>query len=776
MTVEQQCSSARLVNVVVLPGTGMLVQNSPVIMKVSTGHIQVDNCVFEHGHIQVSSPGSVTIRYCTFNHSFIIMRSVGFSRVENCEFVTDETSSIIVEGIPPITRQRPASRPVEGWMTRNGIDSSGLEDLYDLSFIRIPSNSKIRPKKQSKDSIKDLPSVESVKKMKSDSTLLKDHDSQSKGNTDSRVTMVTSSNLKSLDKVIAPKGKHQLDTQSRDVIRSINGCVIRNNLFKTCRGAVLVRRRGHAWIEGNEMSGLSHGIRCLSGAKIVALYNRIYKCDTSGIFFRERSNGLVAGNDIFENREAGVDIRSGSDPIIQHNGIHSGRRSGVVILDRGKGLVRDNDIYDNAEAGVYILYRGNPVVKHNRIWSGQAAGVAITEEGRGHITHNDIYGMEWGGVDIRNGGNPVVSNNRIRDGQADGIVIGEGGKGIIMDNDIMGNSGCGIWLLTISKPVIYGNRIGDSGDSGVAFVSNSDIIHENQQLSSQFVQQEQDQEQLLQPLFYDEDLTSSSNFDDHDHTLDITGLRPDKNFATVDNNVIFDNTGHGIHFCANEGLLIRDNSIHSNKSCGISITKPAEITIQDNMICKNEGSGITVDTSSSASIHGNGIYGNLKHGLNISGKGIIRENDVFSNVLSGIQIYGPGDPFVTRNRVQSSKHHGISIMENARGFVEWNDIYEANVASLYKHPESTTHMYNNNVIPIKLSDSKPFCVYDYDTKECKLDDAICLEEHSPPPRPYVVDRTSEKGGKLQVAHPSGSTTIVSLYAGCHGRTRFCVIS
>jgi hypothetical protein len=56
-----------------------------------------------------------------------------------------------------------------------------------------------------------------------------------------------------------------------------------------------------------------------------------------------------------------------------------------------------------------------------------------------------------------------------------------------------GNSGCGVWLLTISKPVIYGNRIGKSGDIGIAFVSNIDVLHENQQLSSQFIQQEQDQ-------------------------------------------------------------------------------------------------------------------------------------------------------------------------------------------------------------------------------------------------------------------------------------------
>jgi F-box protein 10 len=336
------------------------------IFQVTTGHIQVDNCIFEQGHVQVSSPGSIIVRYCSFNHSFIILRSVGFSRVENCEFVTDDTSAIIIEGIPPITRQRPASRPIEGWMVINGIDSSGLEDLYDLSFSRNTTNSKNRFKKSHKDSIKEASSAASTKKTKGSSTLLRENDTLSKGDTGNHITMVTNghSHLKSSTDGSEPrKGKYQLDTQSRDIIRSIHGCVVRNNKFITCIGAVFVRRRGHAWIECNEMTGLTHGIRCISGAKVVVLYNTINNCDSSGIFFRERSHGLVAGNDIFMNKEAGVDIRSGSDPILQHNRIHSGKRSGVVILDRGRGLIRDNDIYDNAEAGVYILYRGNPVVK-----------------------------------------------------------------------------------------------------------------------------------------------------------------------------------------------------------------------------------------------------------------------------------------------------------------------------------------------------------------------------------------------------------------------------
>lgn len=286
--------------------------------------------------------------------------------MENCEFVTDDTSAVIIEGIPPITRQRPVSRPVESWMVANGIDSLGLEDLYDLSFSHTSVNSKNRHKKTNKDPSKETTSVGSTKKTKGSSALLRDNDNQSKGSTGNHVTMVTNghSYLNSVTDGAEPrKGKYQLDIQSRDVIRSIHGCVVRNNNFKTCKGAVLVRRRGHAWIECNEMAGISYGIRCMSGAKVVVLYNMIHNCDSSGIFFRERSHGLVAGNDIFMNKEAGVDIRSGSDPILQHNRIHSGKRSGVVILDRGRGLIRDNDIYDNAEAGVYVLYRGNPVVK-----------------------------------------------------------------------------------------------------------------------------------------------------------------------------------------------------------------------------------------------------------------------------------------------------------------------------------------------------------------------------------------------------------------------------
>ncbi|XP_068736044.1 F-box only protein 10-like [Montipora capricornis] len=771
IAIEQQASSLRIQNIILQPGPQRSQTSLPVILKVGTGHVQLDNCFIEHGHIQVSSPGSIVIRYCTFNSAFVTLRSVGFSRIENCLFSTDETSAVVIEGLPPVTRQRPISRPVDDWMVSNGINSLGLEDLYDLSVINADANAKNGVKLIPGKGVGPRNEIFPVIPVKSS-------ECQMRTNSDSQVTAFTSDlrQSKSTLGIGCQTQRHYLDTQCRDVIRSLHGCIIRNNCFGVGKGAVLVRRRGHAWIEGNEISCLSHGIRCLTGAKVVILNNRIHDCSTSGIFFRERSTGLVAGNHIYTNKEAGVDIRSGSDPIVQHNHIHNGKRSGVVILDRGKGIIRDNDIYDNKEAGVYILYRGNPVVKHNRIWSGHAAGVAVTEEGKGHILYNDIYGMEWGGVDIRNGGNPVVSNNWIRDGHADGIVIGEGGKGIIMDNDIRGNSGCGVWILTVSKPLIYGNRITDCGDSGVALVSNSDLHHDNQQLNSQFLQSEQE-EQPLQPLFFDEDLSSTSNLDDHEQSIELNGLRPDKNYASVDNNAIFNNAGHGIHFSGSEGLLIRGNNLHNNEGCGIKIAKPAEIVIQDNSICRNRSSGVSIEIACCANVSGNGIYGNQKHGIVVSGKGLIKENDVFCNALNGVELRGPGDPYITRNRIQSTDHYGLNILENGRGYVDSNEIYQCNITALYQHPDSTVLVINNRIIPVNIKDGRKVCIINEGTNDCRHD-PVGLDLDSPP-RPLLPNKENQFPRPLvsrMSMSSSGNGHIVTGLTACRGRSRFCVIS
>ena len=46
------------------------------------------------------------------------------------------------------------------------------------------------------------------------------------------------------------------------------------------------------------------------------LRNDIHRCRASGIFLRLEGGGLIAGNNIYHNAEAGVDIRKKSNPLI----------------------------------------------------------------------------------------------------------------------------------------------------------------------------------------------------------------------------------------------------------------------------------------------------------------------------------------------------------------------------------------------------------------------------------------------------------------------------
>lgn len=68
-------------------------------------------------------------------------------------------------------------------------------------------------------------------------------------------------------------------------------------------------------------------------------------------------------------------------------------------------------------------------------------------------------------------------------------------------------------------------------------------------------------------------------------------------------------------------------------------------------MCRNNSLGVFIEIGCSVNVSGNGIYGNRKYGFFVCGKGLIKENDVFCNVLSGVELRGLGDFYIIRNRI-----------------------------------------------------------------------------------------------------------------------------
>eukprot|EP00967_Tisochrysis_lutea_P053878 scaffold67160_cov28-Tisochrysis_lutea.AAC.5 len=52
--------------------------------------------------------------------------------------------------------------------------------------------------------------------------------------------------------------------------------------------------------------------------------------------------------------QAGVAIETGANPTLLRNRIFNGKQSGVFCFDKGLGHFVENDIYNNLEAGVQV--------------------------------------------------------------------------------------------------------------------------------------------------------------------------------------------------------------------------------------------------------------------------------------------------------------------------------------------------------------------------------------------------------------------------------------
>ena len=112
----------------------------------------------------------------------------------------------------------------------------------------------------------------------------------------------------------------------------------------------------------------------------------------------------------------------------------------------------------------------------------------------------------------------------------------------------------------------------------------------------------------------------------------------------------------------------------------------------------NGGSGIILDVSSFTHICDNCVRGNLGNGIVAQGRGHIRENDVIGNGKSGVVILGPGDPFVSKNRILSGESSAVNVRADARGCVNENELHSKAGKNIVQDLNSTTIVENNELL------------------------------------------------------------------------------
>nr|XP_005309251.2 F-box only protein 10 isoform X2 [Chrysemys picta bellii] len=797
VSIDQHCPTTRLCNVVFMPAWF-----TPVVYKTTSGHVQFDNCNFENGQLQIHAPGTCQVKFCTFNQSSIHFHSVALGVLENCEFTGSENASVTIEGIPSSERNwackhlttlakshcvLQASDPTlcnvskwGGWggpPARNvrtckivvGGDQNNLLPASKTQLVlekagekEAEVNGRLYTAKEGEAMALETDSSDSELSTSSENeeddrsmyklsyrahglSHLLAHVIHSRPQTNGLTALQRDLELKTLQQEL------QRDKEAQSLASSLQGCLIRKCLFRDGKGGVFVCSQGRAKLEGSVFRELTYAVRCIQNSKIIMLKNDIHHCKASGIFLRLAAGGLIADNNIHSNCEAGVDIRKGANPLILCNKIHSGLRSGIVVLGNGKGIIRSNQIYGNKEAGIYILYNGNPIVSGNHIFQGLAAGIAVNENGKGQIIENVIRENQWGGADIRRGGDPVLRSNLICCGYSDGVVVGEKGKGLIEGNTIYGNKGCGVWIMSSSLPHITNNRIGHNNIYGVAVFCRKDDA--NDYLANQGGNEN----------FNDEGEAASWENDLDSEDERFTSRRP-ISVALVESNSINHNGAAGLYIKSSEALNIIANAIHANHDSGVAVFQSSQLTrIANNSISCNSLGGVLIESEARVELRGNGIYDNSSHGITSKGDGVIVENDIVGNRGCGLQLLQTADMKVTKNRIQSFWDYGIVMLDQTKGLVQENLIFQGRSKKTILQQVSNAEdciVQNNKLLTFKS----------------KSDVAWTLE--NPPARPHVEGSTR---GTSTATNSQKVTTMSTRIAarmdgGCHNNgSIFCTI-
>ena len=147
---------------------------------------------------------------------------------------------------------------------------------------------------------------------------------------------------------------------------------------------------------------------------------------------------------------------------------------------------------------------------------------------------------------------------------------------------------------------------------------------------------------------------------------------------TITQNNISCNGHEGIRIYDSDDTLISDNIIYHNEMDGVNMEECTNITCLRNLIIENHEDGIELYHASYNMFSENTISGNYDRGLLVQthcGHNQIVHNEVKSNQLYGIQLYGTGCTHnqIHRNLIENNIDCGITISTDYNSILT-NDI------------------------------------------------------------------------------------------------------
>ncbi|XP_044878402.1 F-box only protein 10 isoform X2 [Mauremys mutica] len=668
VSIDQHCPTTRLCNVVFMPAWF-----TPVVYKTTSGHVQFDNCNFENGQLQIHAPGTCQVKFCTFNQSSVHFHSVALGVLENCEFTGSENASVTIEGIPSSERN---------WACKHLTTLAKSHCVLQASDPALCNVSKRGgwggpPARNIRTCKIVVGGDQSNLHPASKTQLVLEKAGEKEAEVNGRFYPAKEGEAMTLE---TDSSDSELSTSSEneDDDRSMYKLSYRAHGLSHMLAQVIHSRpqtSGLTTLQRDlELKTLQQELQRDKEAQSLAsslqgclIRKCLFRDGKGGVFVCSQGRAKLEGS-IFRELTYAVRCIQNSKIIMLKNDIHHCKASGIFLRLAAGGLIADNNIHSNCEAGVDIRKGANPLILCNKIHSGLRSGIVVLGNGKGIIRSNQIYGNKEAGIYILYNGNPIVSGNHIFQGLAAGIAVNENGRGQIIENVIRENQWGGADIRRGGDPVLRSNLICCGYSDGV-----------------------------------------------------VVGERGK---GLIEGNTIY---AAGLYVKSSEALNIIANAIHANHDSGVAVLQSSQLTrIANNSISCNSLGGVLVESEARVELRGNGIYDNSSHGITSKGDGVIVENDIVGNRGCGLQLLQTADMKVTKNRIQSFWDYGIVMLDQTKGLVQENLIFQGRSKKTILQQVSNAEdciVQNNKLLTFKS----------------KSDVAWTLE--NPPARPHIEGST-----------------------------------
>jgi F-box protein 11 len=162
---------------------------------------------------------------------------------------------------------------------------------------------------------------------------------------------------------------------------------------------------------------------------------------------------------------------------------------------------------------------------------------------------------------------------------------------------------------------------------------------------------------------------------------------------------------------------LRRNRIHDGE-IGVSVHENGQGILEDNEIHDNAISGVAIETGGNPTLRHNRIHdGEVGVFVHENGQGVLEDNDIFGNALSGVAIIKGGNPTLRRNRIHDGKGKGVIVYKNGQGVLEDNEIYDNTLSGVVIETGGNPTLRRN-----RIHNSKQIGVFVHENGQGVLED------------------------------------------------------